>query len=193
MNTNTKTNVRCLAEGAIMVALAQILSMIKIWEMPWGGSVCLVMAPIIFFACRWGLKYGLMSGFILGCLQFLLDGGFALSIQSILGDYLLAFCVLGMAGLFRFKKSSIFMGTLLGSAARFAVHYVVGATVWAMYMPEVYFGLKMTTPWLYSLLYNLSYMVPDTLLCFAVFGILYKPLGRFLRAKDVKALRDNKT
>ena len=147
------------------------------------------MAPIIFYACRWGLKYGLMSGFVLGCLQFLMDGGFALSIQSIFGDYLLAFTMLGLAGLFRFKKSSVFLGTLLGAAGRFLVHYVVGATVWAMYMPDIYFGIKMTTPWFYSLLYNLSYMVPDTLLCLVVFAALYKPMGKYLRAEDVKALR----
>ena len=189
MNTNTKTNVRCLAEGAMMIALAQILSMIKLWEMPWGGSVCLVMAPIIFFACRWGLKAGLMGGFVLGCLQFLMDGGFALSIQSIFGDYLLAFTMLGLAGMFRFKRSSIFLGTLVGAAGRFLVHYVVGATVWAMYMPDEFFRMKMSSPWFYSLLYNGAYMVPDTVLCLVVFAVLMKPMKKYLTAEDVRAFQ----
>ncbi len=186
MNTNTSIKIRCLVEGAFMVALAQILSYIKLWEMPWGGSVCLVMMPIFFYACRWGLKSGLLSGFVLGCLQFMLDGGFAISIQSIIGDYLLAFTALGLAGLFRFRKSSIFIGTIVGSLARFLVHYVVGATVWAMYMPEEFFGLKMSSPWIYSALYNGSYMVPDTILCLVVFAILMKPMRKFLLAEDVK-------
>ena len=78
MNSSSKLTVRCLVEGAVMVALAQVLSMIKLWEMPWGGSICLSMLPIFLYACRWGLKPGLMSGFVLGVLQFVLDGGFAL-------------------------------------------------------------------------------------------------------------------
>ena len=189
MNANSKLTVRCLVEGAVMVALAQVLSMIKLWEMPWGGSICLSMLPIFLYACRWGLKPGLMSGFVLGVLQFVLDGGFALGWQSIIGDYLVAFTVLGLAGLFRFKKSSIFIGTVAGSAARFLVHYVVGATVWAMYMPETFFGMTMTTPWFYSLLYNGFYMVIDMVLCLVVFAILSRPMEKYLLAKDVQALQ----
>ena len=185
MNPTKKLTLRCLVEGALMVALAQVLSMIKLWEMPWGGSICLSMLPIFLFACRWGLKPGLMSGFVLGVLQFILDGGFALGWQSIIGDYLVAFTVLGLAGLFRFKKSSIFLGTVVGSAARFLVHYVVGATVWAMYMPESFFGMTMTTPWFYSLLYNGFYMVIDMVLCLVIFAILSKPLEKYLLAKDI--------
>ena len=117
MKQNKKPSIttRCLVEGAVMVALAQVLSIIKLWEMPWGGSVCLSMLPIFLYACRWGLKPGLLSGFVFGVLQFILDGGFVLGWQSIVGDYLVAFTVLGLAGLFRFRKSSIFLGTLVGA------------------------------------------------------------------------------
>ena len=156
-----QTYVRMLAEGGLMVVLAQILGYIKLWEMPWGGSICLSMLPIFLFAVRWGLSSGLMAGFVLGVLQFMFDGGFALGWQSILGDYLVAFTVLGFAGLFRGKKGGIFTGTMVGSAARFLVHYVVGATIWAEYMPEEFFGMTMTTPWFYSFLYNGFYMVID--------------------------------
>lgn len=176
---------RMLCEGALMVVLAQILGWIKLWQMPWGGSVCLSMLPIFFFACRWGLGPGLMSGFVLGVLQFVFDGGFALGWQSILGDYLLAFTVLGLAGLFRGRRSSIFLGTLAGSAARFLVHYVVGATIWAAYMPEEFFGRTMTTPWFYSLLYNGFYMAIDAALCLAVFALLMKPLEKYFLAQDL--------
>lgn len=48
---NSKS-IRCLTEGAIMIAIAQVLSMIKLWEMPWGGSVVLAMVPLVFFAVR---------------------------------------------------------------------------------------------------------------------------------------------
>ena len=181
MKNQTKMT-RMMCEGAVMVVLAQILGYLKLWQMPWGGSVCLSMLPIFFFACRWGLTPGLMSGFVLGMLQFMFDGGIALGWQSIIGDYLLAFTVLGVAGLFRGK---IYVGTVVGSLARFLVHYVVGATIWAEYMPEEFFGMTMTTPWLYSLLYNGAYMVPDTALCIVIFALLAKPMGKYFRGEDL--------
>jgi len=174
-----------LCEGAVMVVLAQILGYLKLWEMPWGGSICLSMLPIICYACRWGVGAGLMSGFVLGVLQFMFDGGFALGWQSIIGDYLLAFTALGLAGLFRGGRLDVYWGTLLGGAARFLVHYVVGATIWAEYMPENFFGLTMTTPWLYSLLYNGFYMTIDTVLCLVVFALLTPSMGRYFAGEDL--------
>ena len=186
MKRNFHLHVRMLCEGALMVVLAQILAWIKLWEMPWGGSICLSMLPIFFFACRWGVGPGLMSGLVLGILQFVFDGGFALGWQSIIGDYLVAFTVLGLAGLFRGRASSIYLGTVVGSAARFLVHYVVGATIWAMYMPEEFLGMTMTSPWLYSFLYNGFYMFTDIILCLVVFGLLFKPMRRYLTGADLR-------
>ena len=114
------------------------------------------------------------------------DGRFALGWQSILGDYLVAFTVLGFAGLFRGKKGGIFTGTVVGSAARFLVHYVVGATIWAEYMPEEFFGMTMTTPWFYSFLYNGFYMVIDMILCLIIFALLYKPMNKYLTGADLR-------
>ena len=179
--------IRMLCEGAIMVVLAQILGYLKLWSMPWGGSICLVMLPIFIHACRWGLAPGLMAGLVLGVLQFVFDGGFAIGWQSILGDYLLAFGALGLAGLFRGKPVSLFLGVLLGSLARFVVHYVVGATLWAAYMPETFFGLTMTSPWFYSLLYNAAYMLPNALITLLAAALLFKPLRRFLLGQDLSA------
>ncbi|MBR1567100.1 MAG: energy-coupled thiamine transporter ThiT [Oscillospiraceae bacterium] len=182
----SKLTLRALTEGAVMVAVAQVLSMLKLWEMPWGGSVTLAMIPILLYAVRWGLGPGLLAGFVFGVLQFTFDGGFAIGWQSIIGDYLLAFTVLGLAGLAHGKKGGVFSGTLIGGLARFLVHYVVGATVWAAYMPEKFFGMTMHTPWFYSLLYNLAYMLPNIIICLVVFAILYKPMGKYLRGEDLK-------
>ena len=182
----SKMTLRALTEGAVMVAAAQVLSMLKLWEMPWGGSVTLAMIPILLYAVRWGLVPGLLSGFVFGVLQFAFDGGFAIGWQSIIGDYLLAFAVLGLAGLAHGKQAGIFTGTLIGGFARFLVHYVVGATVWAEYMPESFFGMTMHSPWFYSCLYNLAYMLPNIAICLVVFGLLYKPMGRYLRGEDIK-------
>ena len=180
-----RTPVRGLCEGAIMVSIAQVLSYLKLWEMPWGGSVVLAMVPILLFSVRWGLGSGLLAGFAFGVLQFMFDGGFAISWHSIVGDYLLAFTVLGLAGLMKRKRLGAFWGTLIGGFARFLVHYVVGATVWAEYMPETFFGMTMTSPWIYSLLYNLAYMLPNILISLVVFALLYKPMGKYLRGEDL--------
>ncbi|MGM9538457.1 MAG: energy-coupled thiamine transporter ThiT [Candidatus Onthomonas sp.] len=180
-----KTNTRMLCEGAILVAVAQILSLIKLWEMPWGGSVVLAMVPIILFAVRWGLGPGLLAGFAFGVLQFLFDGGFAISWQSIIGDYLLAFTVLGLAGLVKGKRGGVYFGTVIGGVARFLVHYVVGATIWAEYMPEEYLGLSMSSPWFYSLLYNILYMGPNIIITLVVFALLQKPMGKYFRGEDL--------
>ena len=182
---NKRTPLRALTEGAVMVAIAQVLSLLKLWEMPWGGSVVLAMVPIILYAVRWGLGQGLLAAFAFGVLQFVFDGGFAIGWQSIVGDYLVAFTALGLAGLVRGKKGGIFTGTLIGGFARFLVHYVVGATVWAEYMPEEFFGMTMHTPWFYSLLYNLAYMLPNIVITLAIFALRWKPMGKYLRGDDL--------
>ena len=181
-----KSNLRRLCEGAIMVAIAQILSSFKLWEMPWGGSIVLSMVPIILFSVRWGLGSGLLAGFVFGVLQFMFDGGFAISWQSIIGDYLLAFTVLGLAGLMKGKNLGVFWGALIGGFARFLVHYVVGATIWAAYMPDTYFGMTTTSPWIYSLLYNIAYMGPNIVITLVIFGLLYVPMKKYMLGQDIR-------
>ena len=182
----SKLTLRCLTEGAVLVAAAQVLGYLKLWRMPWGGSITLIMVPVLLYAVRWGLGPGLLGGFVLGVLQFAFDGGFALGWQSIIGDYLLAYTVPGLAGLMKGKKGGIFLGTLIGSLARFLVHWVVGATVWGEYMPDEFFGMTMTSPWFYSFLYNLAYILPNMLLCQITFFLLYKPMGKYIRGGDLR-------
>ena len=183
----TKITLRALTEGAIIVALAQILSILKLIELPQGGSVTLAMLPIFVYCARWGFGPGVMASFLFGLLHLLLSGAYAWGWQSILGDYLLAYTALGFAGLFsNNKKSGFFLGILAGGLARFLVHYVVGATVWAEYMPDTFFGMTMHSPWFYSFLYNGSYMFIDMFLCAVVGALLWKPLGKFIRGEDLK-------
>ncbi len=184
---NSRLRIRMLVEGALMVAAAQVLSMFKLWEMPWGGSIVLAMVPLVLFAVRWGVGSGLMAGFVFGVLQFMLDGGFAIGWQSIIGDYLLAFTVLGLAGLMKGARGGIFTGTLIAGAARWFVHWVVGATIWAAYMPDVFVGLPMNNPWIYSALYNILYMGPNIIITLVVFAVLYQPLNGFITGRDIDA------
>ena len=180
-----RTRTRMLCEGAIMVALAQILSYIKIMELPNGGSLTPAMFPILLFAVRWGLKDGLLAGFVFGLLQLIFDGAYAWGWQSMLLDYLVAFPPLGLAGLFKGKKWGIFAGTVLGCLGRLIVHFISGITIYRIYAPTEILGTVFDEPNLYSLVYNGSYMLPNTILALAIAGLLYAPLKKFYVGEDI--------
>ncbi len=178
-----KRSVRTLTEGAILMALAEILSFLPLYKLPWGGSIDFAMLPIILFCVRWGFGPGMLAAVAHGLLQMLFEGGIAIGWESIIGDFLVAYAVLGVAGLF---KGRFLPAVCVSCAARFLVHYVVGATIWANYMPESFFGMTMTTPWLYSALYNGAYMLPDLVILLAVYLLLRKtPLAPYLTGKDL--------
>ena len=185
MKSYSHLKLRALCEGAIFVALAQVLGYIKLFELPQGGSVGIGMLPIFIYCARWGFGPGMLASFAYSVLQLLLDGAYAWGWQSILGDYILAFTVLGFAGLFHKQKYGFFIGSAVGSAARFIVHYLTGVLVWGEYMPETFFGMTMTTPWFYSALYNGSYMALDLVMCLLIGWLLWKPLGKYFRGEDL--------
>ena len=188
MSTNKQhLRIRALTEGAMMVASAQVLSYLKLYNLPQGGSVTLAMFPILFYAVRWGLGKGLLSGFAFGALQLIFDGAYAWGWQSMLLDYLVAFTPLGLAGLFRGKSWGIFPGTVLGCAARFAVHYISGVTIYRIYEPTAIPGFGVfDDAQLYSLVYNGSYMLPNALLAIAVAAVLYVPMKKYFAGQDIQ-------
>jgi thiamine transporter len=182
--TRHHRSIRALTEGAILIAAAEILSFLPLYKFPWGGSIDLAMLPIILFCVRWGFGPGMLASTAHAVLQTLFEGGIAIGWQSILGDFLIAYMVLGLAGLFRGK---FLPAAVVSCTARFLVHYVVGATIWAEYMPESFFNMTMTTPWIYSALYNGAYMLPDLVMIVVIFLLLQKtPLAPFFRGADLK-------
>ena len=185
--TSSHLRVRALTEGAIFVALAFVLSFVKLYELPNGGSLTPAMFPILFYALRFGLGRGLTAGCVFGLLQLLFDGAYAWGWQSMILDYLLAFAPLGLAGLFRGKPWGIFPGTLLGCLGRFAVHYVSGITIYRIIEPTSVPGLgTYDDPHLYSLVYNGCYMIPNMLLALILAGVLYVPLKQYFAGNDLK-------
>lgn len=184
MKDNLK--LRALCEGAIFVALAQILSYLKFFELPDGGSVTVGMLPIFLYCARWGFGPGMLASFVYSILQLVGDTAYSVGWQSLIGDYIVAFTVLGFAGLFHKQKYGFFTGTVVGCLARFLVAYLVGVLLWGEYMPSEFFGMTMTTPWFYSALYNGSYMLIDLALCLLVGALLWKPLGAYIRGEDLK-------
>ena len=97
MQNRSHLKLRALCEGAVLVALAQVLGYIKLFSLPNGGSITLNMLPIFLYCARWGFGPGIMASFVLSLLQLLLDGAFAWGWQSIIGDYIIAYTVLGIA------------------------------------------------------------------------------------------------
>ena len=182
--TKIHRSIRALTEGAILIAVAEILSFLPLYKLPWGGSIDFAMLPILLFCTRWGFGPGMLVSFAHAILQTLFEGGIAIDWESILGDFLIAYAVLGCAGLFRGRFC---LGAVVACTLRFLVHYVVGATIWGAYMPETFFGMTMTTPWFYSALYNGAYMLPDLVLIIAVYFLLSKtPLAPYFQGEDLK-------
>ena len=178
-----KNSLRALCECAILVAMSIGLSYLKI---PiglsfggFGGSIDLVMIPLIIAACRWGLGWGLGAGLVFGTLKFFLAGGAAVNWQSMLLDYSVAYMFVGFAGLIKRKPRLMWLGALIGCFARFLVHWVSGVTIYAEYMEDI-FGLHMTNAGVYSALYNGSYMLPNTILAVIVCLILGRALEKTL-------------
>ena len=178
--------VRALCEGAILLAAAQALGYLKFYELPQGGAVTLSLLPIFLYCSRWGFGPGMLVSFAFSLLQLFFDGAYAWSWQSILGDYLIGFTLLGFAGVFHSRKYGFFWGAILGSLLRFFSSYVTGATVWAEYMPDRFFGMTMTSPWIYSAIYNGFYTVLDLALVAVVGVLLWKPMGRYIRGLDLR-------
>ncbi len=176
-----------LVEGAIIVALAIGLSYLKIpigLEFGgFGGSVDLVMIPLILYAIRRGWIWGLGAGLVFGTLKFFMAGGVAVNWQSMLLDYSLAYMFVGFAGLVKGAKKSIplsAVAALIGCVCRFVIHFISGITIYAEYMPDEFFNMTMTNTWFYSLLYNGSYMLPNTILAVVVIALIAKPINTYV-------------
>ena len=182
-NNHSRRNLLCLTECAVFVALSLALSYLKI---PigisfggFGGSIDLVMIPLIIIAFRWGLGWGLGAGLVFGTLKFFFAGGTAVNWQSMLLDYSVAYMFVAFAGLLRLKKGKMWLAALIGCIGRFLIHFISGITIYAMYMEDI-FGLPMTNTWVYSALYNGSYMLPNTILAVLVCLLLERVLKKYL-------------
>ena len=163
-------------EIAVSVSLAVVCSFIKVWEMPQGGSVALTMMPILLAAYRCGVLAGITTGAIYGLISLMISG-VIYHPMSILLDYVLAFGVLGIAGLFRKNIFGITLGTVLAVAGRFISSTVSGAVLFASYAPEG------QNPWIYSLVYQATYMVPELII--ALICLLFL----FIKAKRIFEVR----
>ncbi len=184
-----------------MVALGTALSFIKVFDLPYGGSITLCsMLPVMLFGFLCGPKWGLGAGFTFSVLQLLfglnaLKGVSGWTVAgSIFLDYLLAFTVLGLAGMFRNRiknaPAAFTLGCLVSGLLRYLCSFLSGWILWSEYADANFFpallgGMSGTTlACFYSLAYNGSYMLPEIVItCVVAFLVMQfagKPLQRLI-------------
>lgn len=195
-----KQNIIRLTETAVFIALAVALSMVKIFKLPLGGSVTLVsMLPICILSFRYGVKWGLFSSFIYSLFQLMLgitmDGllGWGLTpvmlVGCILFDYIIAFTVLGIAGIFKKKgEPGIYAGLTVAFLLRLVSHVASGYLIFSYLDQWEIFGSTFeNAPLLYSICYNGTFMLPELVITMAAVVALM----RFTAVK--KLIFNNKT
>ena len=153
-----KMGTKQLVFCAMALALAFITSYIKIFNMPWGGSVTLCSMLFIVLVGNWyGPKAGVLVGLVYGILQFIQEP-YVLSFFQVCCDYILAFAALGVAGFFAKSKNGLIKGYIVAVIARGAFHALGGYLYWMDYMPE---NFPKALSSLYPILYNYSYLLVE--------------------------------
>lgn len=199
-----------LTVTAVMIALATVLSMFKLYALPFGGSVTFFsMLPLLIVGYMFGVKWGLFSGFVYGIIQCVLGALTSTPFASqsainivfiILLDYIIAFMVIGTSGMFKNKIKNIPVSFAVGSVVamllRFAAHFVSGILffgtwaewyftqdgfpAWGRKILDSFGGLKLSV--IYSFIYQASYLIPEIIITIVV-GIVIvgvNPVQKYL-------------
>lgn len=195
-----RDRLQLLMEIALAVALSAVLHFLRLYALPQGGTVSLEMLPIFVVAFRRGAVAGVATGVVFGLVDVILEPMVVHPAQLIL-DYPLAFGLVGAAGLLRpvwrryWERSThlghakdltlglvlgITPGVLLGAALRFGAHFVSGIIFFASYAP------KGQPIWLYSLMYNGSYVFLSGVACAAAMWVLAPALERVVPARPAR-------
>ncbi|MBQ1928215.1 MAG: energy-coupled thiamine transporter ThiT [Acutalibacteraceae bacterium] len=193
-----KQTLSAFTESAIMIALATVLSFVKLLDLPYGGSITVgSMFPMIALSYRHGLKVGLLGGVTFSVIQLLTGLGtlsYATSWQSavaiIMLDYIIAFSVTSLAvvGRYIFKNNQtagLISGGVIVCVLRYICHTISGCTVWAgVSVPD-------TQGLIYSLSYNATYMIPETVVLIAILWYVSRIID--LRHENLRTVTKRET
>ncbi len=177
-----------MVEVALMAAIAVVLNKITPFQMwPNGGSVTLSMIPVAAVGLRRGTKAGVVCGGITGLILLLMGGYVIHPVQAVL-DYPVAFAVLGFAGLAVLKDKAtrkrqltwMCLSVFLGGSLRFLAHFLSGIIFFKAYTPV---GQSL---YLYSFIYNLSYILPEVILTIVMMGFIYWSAPQLLMRRQTK-------
>ena len=161
--SSSRFSVTTITFAGVSIALAYVLSYVKIYQMPWGGSITLLsMFFVTFVGYLFGPGVGFSAGFIFSILEFLQDGGsYMLSPFQVCCDYFLAFTALGLSGLFKGKKNGLVVGYVVAVLARGIFHTIGGYIYWMDYMPD---NFPVSLKVVYPICYNFAYLIPEAIL-----------------------------
>lgn len=177
-----KIDARLIAQIGLVLAMATLLKVFRIYHLPQGGSITLgSMVPILLMALLHGPEIGCLTGFLYGIISFILSP-YVLHPVQVLFDYPLPFMALGLAG---FLREKWLVGVAIALFSRFFCHFISGVVFFASYAP------KEMSPVIYSLMVNGIFMGIEGAICVVLIGalpmkrlkdILVKPeKGRFIR------------
>lgn len=170
--SSKKWTAKTIAYASLSIALSFVLSCIRLYRMPQGGSVTPgSMLPVMLFSAAYGLGPGLAAGTVYGLLQYL-QGGEFLNFWQFLLDYVLAFTALGLAGLAKNlpKTWGIYAAIILAALARCVSATLAGFMFWGSALWP-------------SLVYNGTYLIPDTLICIVLAFLIARPVMKILQSK----------
>ena len=173
-DAKSKFSVKTVTFAGVSIALAFVLSFVKLYHLPWGGSVTLLsMFFVVFVGYLYGPGVGFAAAFVYSILQFIQGGGgsYMLSPLQVMCDYFLAFTALGVSGFFKGKKNGLIIGYIIAVICRGAFHALGGYLFWMDYMPEDFFA-----PAVYPILYNYAYLIPEMIL--TVIVIILPPVRK---------------
>lgn len=184
-----------------MVALATVLSFIKVYEAPYGGSVTLMsMLPIMLVSYRHGIGTGLATGFVHSVIQLLLGLGSVAYVPDAFGivlcilfDYIIPFTAIGLAGMFRrvkFTENHIVntiitavIGAIFVTVLRYICHIISGVAVWyaldlVWYADDPTHIVNKYGAWAFSAIYNGTFMIPEIIVTAIGAGALTVPVSK---------------
>ena len=171
MSDPSHSKIAAMVEGALCIALGQVLSKLNLFAMPQGSSVDIGLMPLIIFAWLRGMRWGSGAGALAGIVKILLGGYILNPLQAVL-DYPLAYACTGLAALLPRSWPGKAAGTFLAALAQSACHIVSGAVFFGQYAPEG------QSPWMYSLAYNAPVIALKYALSFIAACLLWKALQR---------------
>ena len=171
-------DVRMMAEAGVMMAMSFVLFYFKVYQMPQSGALTIgSMIPLIIFTIRWGLARGFIVCALFGLLTLFTDNTVVHPIQFIL-DYPLPYGVVALGGISFMKNKKNFWGyapfIILGFVLRMTSHILSGVVFFKKFTPPG------KTPLIYSLTYNLGYLVPEMLITLVLLFLIWEPIEKVI-------------
>lgn len=180
---NRNDTLKRICVSAVLISIGTVLSLFK-FEGLWiygGGVTFCSMLPLVIASAKYGTKWGVFTAFCYSLLQIVLGidnvqyaSGFVMAMEIVLLDYVFAYTSIGLSSVFigRTKKriGAVVLGILMTFSLRLLFHFLSGWIIWDALWPN---ELGMISP-VYSLSYNASYMIPETVITVAVSLVINK-------------------